>query len=385
MLFWLAVLCAIVLFTFSSEGKLPWRRQRQQQPQQQQQRRQHQQQQQQQRPVGDFLRNWFIPFPRNDETVVRRSSPPQVSHLAVTSGGAKSPNGSVSSATKPPLFPSGFRLSNLTNFSFIINNDVCGPDPVDLVMVVVSDTRRPSWRAAVRDVLPSAVLAELQIRRVFLLAELAPPTNTSAQYDRREAALLAENHEHADLVVGSFRDSYHNLTYKHLMGLHWASAYCPQAHHIVKMDQDVAVDVFRLHRLLQTAPRNLTIIGTLWPLGPVIRDPTSKWFVSRQEYAPDKYPAYMSGSIYVITHDVAARLAAGSITVPFFWIDDVFVTGVLRARVASSVKMLDFTRLWGRPDNTSRRATIFTKQLACLVRVCRLAGGPCGAVRHAVR
>ncbi|XP_043195690.1 beta-1,3-galactosyltransferase 4-like [Amphibalanus amphitrite] len=155
-----------------------------------------------------------------------------------------------SSITKPPLYPPGFQLSNLNNFTFVINNDVCGNDPVDIVMVVTSDTRRPSWRAKTRAALPSSVLAEVRVRRVFLLAELAPPDNISQEYDQRVAALQAENHEYEDLVVGNFRDAYRNLTFKHLMGLHWATAYCPQARFIAKMDHDIVVDVFQLTRRL---------------------------------------------------------------------------------------------------------------------------------------
>ena len=320
---------------------------------------------QQQHP--SILNSLLRQLQRDEKDIGRVTSLPQVLNHTVDSSEVKPTDDPVmDNITKPLLYPPGFRLSNLTNFSFVINNDVCGPDPVDLVMVVVSDTRRPSWRAAVRDVLPSAVLAELRIRRVFLLAELAPPANTSAQYDRSVTALQAENHEHADLVVGNFHDSYHNLTYKHLMGLHWASAYCPQAHHIVKMDQDIAVDVFRLHDLLQTMPRRMTIIGTHFIGTKPIRDPASKWFVSKKVFAPDDYPTYMPGSLYVITPDAAALLAAGSPDVPFFWVDDVFVTGVLRERVAPNVTILDFIRIWGRPDSSGRKAAPYTLQMVCL-------------------
>ena len=32
-----------------------------------------------------------------------------------------------------------------------------------------------------------------------------------------------------DLVQGDFMDSYHNLSYKNVMGKLWASNFCPQA------------------------------------------------------------------------------------------------------------------------------------------------------------
>ncbi|KAF0306857.1 Beta-1,3-galactosyltransferase 5 [Amphibalanus amphitrite] len=255
-----------------------------------------------------------------------------------------------SNITKPPLYPSGFQLSNISNFTFVINNDVCGYEPVDIVMVVTSDTRRPSWRGEIRAALPSAVLAELRMRRVFLLAELAPPDNIDQMYDRRVAALQAENHEHEDLVVGSFRDAYRNLTYKHLMGLQWATAYCPQARYILKMDHDIVADVFQLARRLAALPAGVadsnTVIGAVFAGTAPIRETDNKWYVSKEEYPENSYPPYMSGWLYIITPDAASRLVAAGNKQPFFWVDDAFVTGVLRHREAPDIKMIDFEHLW---------------------------------------
>ena len=44
-----------------------------------------------------------------------------------------------------------------------------------------------------------------------------------------QSAIVEENSRHVDLVQGNFHDSYHNLTYKHLMALDWAVSFCPQA------------------------------------------------------------------------------------------------------------------------------------------------------------
>ena len=255
---------------------------------------------------------------------------------------------------KPPLYPPPFRLSDIADFHFVINNDVCGSAPVSVVMVVTSDTRRPSWRADIRAALPSQVLAELCVRRVFLLAELAPPANVTLQYDRRVAALQAENHEHADIVVGSFRDAYRNLTYKHLMGLHWATAYCPQAKYILKMDHDIVVDVFQMFRRLFALPPGAAdsnvLIGTVFAGTAPLRDPANKWYVSKEEFQEDSYPAYMSGSSYLATPDAASRLVAAGNRQPFFWVDDAFVTGVLRHREAPDIRMVDFGQLWHYQD-----------------------------------
>ena len=309
------------------------------------------------------------PPQRNEKEVDHLHSIVQVSKEAASTPSGVTPYGPSSNSTKPPLYPPAFRLSNLSDFAFTINNDVCGHEPVDFVMLITSDVRSPTKRTLIREVLPAAVLAELRVRRVFLLGELEPPGNSSAQHDPRGAA-RQEDRQYADLVAGSFLDTYRNLTYKHLMGLHWATSYCPQARHIVKMDQDVAIDVFRLHTRLQTAPSQQTIIGALRVNGPPVRNPKSpskKWYVTRQEFAGDKYPTYMLGPLYVITPDVAAQLVAGSARVPFFWVDDVFVTGVLRERAAPGATMLDFNKHWGRPDDDGKTSHVFTLRSNCLI------------------
>ncbi|XP_037080083.1 beta-1,3-galactosyltransferase 5-like isoform X1 [Pollicipes pollicipes] len=285
--------------------------------------------------------------------------------IDVPFSGKPSPSTAPSSFPKPALYPDGFRLSNLSNFTFVINNDVCGTAQIDIVMVVTSNTRAPSVRTAIRAALPQQTLAELRMRRVFLLAGLPPPA-VDGEYDRRVAASQAENHEHGDLVSGHFQDAYRNLTYKHLMGLHWATTYCPQARYIVKMDDDIAVDVFQLRERLSTAPRRMTAIGALFAGTGPIRVPDNKWFVTREEFAPDWYPTYMSGWLYAITPDAAARLVAAAAQMKFFWVDDAFVTGVVRERALPQLRMLDMDQLWGRPDATGKSTSPFTMQIDCI-------------------
>src|SRR5690606_2773383 len=56
-------------------------------------------------------------------------------------------------------------------------------------------------------------------------------------------ALANEFAEHADLVRGNFIDTYQNLTYKHVMGFRWVLMHCPQAHFIMKSDDDAFIDM----------------------------------------------------------------------------------------------------------------------------------------------
>ena len=63
-----------------------------------------------------------------------------------------------------------------------------------------------------------------------------------------------------------------------------------------------------------------------------LRGTSSKWDVTYEEYAAKMYPSFMSGWAYATTTTAASCIVKESETSPFFWIDDVFVTGVLARR-----------------------------------------------------
>jgi len=64
-----------------------------------------------------------------------------------------------------------------------------------------------------------------------------------------------------------------------------------------------------------------------------MRDPKSKWYISREEYRPDYFPTYCSGLAFLLSTDVVVSMYNASLSLPFFWVDDFYVTGLLAARV----------------------------------------------------
>ena len=49
--------------------------------------------------------------------------------------------------------------------------------------------------------------------------------------------------------------------------------------------------------------------------------------VSEEEFKDKYYPTYCSGSAYTMSTDVAVAMHNISYTVPFFWVDDFYITG----------------------------------------------------------
>lgn len=63
-----------------------------------------------------------------------------------------------------------------------------------------------------------------------------------------------------------------------------------------------------------------------------VRDTTSRWYINEDLFPDDNYPDFCSGTAYLMTSDAAAKIYSTSNNTKFLWIDDVFVTGVLREK-----------------------------------------------------
>lgn len=229
-----------------------------------------------------------------------------------------------------PLYPSHMSLLDLPHFSYVINNDVCGTSNVFLVVIVHTHPAKRGERDVMRQSVPFEDLEELSIRRVFLLARAEwddqPQYSKTSQWSIEE-----ENQEHHDIVQGNFKEHYHNLTYKHIMGLQWTAHYCPQAKFVVKMDGDIAVDLYQFRNRLWSRyqERQNLILGLLQVEARPVRNKASKWYVSEADYPGKFYAPFISGWAYAITADAVHAIVEESSKWPYFWIDDVHVTGTL--------------------------------------------------------
>lgn len=238
------------------------------------------------------------------------------------------------------------QVLDLTNFYFMKNaSHVChdSRDSPYIVAFVHSAPINFIKRNVIRETWASPkTLIRLKTKVVFIIGS----SNDSSVEER----LNREYIKYGDLVQGNFRDSYRNLTYKHLIGFKWLMKFCNNSRFVMKADDDAFVDIFKVTSSLkemfdlQSDKRPAGILAcSLFPDGTAAKR-QGKWALSLQEYPNQTYPAYCSGIAYFASPDVIFKLFEGAhrISSKFIWIDDLFVTGIIASFVSQTHQPLNF-------------------------------------------
>ena len=139
-----------------------------------------------------------------------------------------------------------------------------------------------------------------------------------------------EASQYHDIIQMDYVDVYGNLTYKTMAMLTWVSTYCNSATFAIKTDTDVIIEEDNLVKGLehQYQSKDTFIIGRLGKKAQPIRDRRSKWHVPVSLYAESRYPTFTFGPTYGFTVSAARPLFEASLRLPFFYLEDVFITGL---------------------------------------------------------
>nr|KAG5701061.1 hypothetical protein BaRGS_008782 [Batillaria attramentaria] len=148
-----------------------------------------------------------------------------------------------------------------------------------------------------------------------------------------QALLEAEHRLYGDTLQGHFHDHYHNLSQKGVMGFNWITHYCPHVRYVFKMDDDAFVDTFKLlNKFLPLFDgKRRAFICNPWINNTMGILRTGKWKVDDHLFRGlRRYPfTYCSGFAMGITGDLIPSLYQAAFFAPFFWIDDVYLYGIL--------------------------------------------------------
>ena len=211
-------------------------------------------------------------------------------------------------------------------YNFTISADICDSD-THMITLIHSWHKYADRREAIRKTWGQAVngqgwpYSDVTHKQKMLFVFGTHPNKIENQ------KIQNESYKYGDIIQGSFREDYKNMTLKSLLGLKWVATHCPHVKYILKSDDDMLINIPYLLELLDNQPLERTIIGPYCPHSKVLR--SGKWGLKREQFPFKYFPPYFAGSCYIITADLSSDLYEVSEYVPHIHIDDVYITGIL--------------------------------------------------------
>ncbi|XP_005104105.1 acetylgalactosaminyl-O-glycosyl-glycoprotein beta-1,3-N-acetylglucosaminyltransferase-like [Aplysia californica] len=149
----------------------------------------------------------------------------------------------------------------------------------------------------------------------------------------KEVTLRNENRHYGDFVQMDFNEDFRNLSLKAVMWLRWLNEHCQNPSVVLKIDDDVILDLRRILPLSVSyfAKFKRSIFCHLNKLGtqPIPRIGRTKVDM-REFFNLTIYPYnYCSGFIVFLSPDMIPLLMSAARRTPFYNVDDLFMFGVL--------------------------------------------------------
>uniref|UniRef100_A0A3Q4HAS1 Hexosyltransferase n=1 Tax=Neolamprologus brichardi TaxID=32507 RepID=A0A3Q4HAS1_NEOBR len=225
-------------------------------------------------------------------------------------------------AVAPYVSPGPYLVEYPYEYPFIINEpQKCEREkPFVVLMVPVAPNNRRD-RDIIRSTWGNDRVVQGKVVTLFFLLGLQ--TGPGAEQVQRQ--MLQESNKHHDLIQSNFVDCYKNLTIKTMVMLEWLTAHCSGASYAMKIDSDMFLNVHNLVNMLLNAQKTNYMTGLVTRWGTVLRDPSSKWYVPPDLYAPTFYPAYALGLGYIMSLDLPKKLTEASRHVKALYIEDVYL------------------------------------------------------------
>lgn len=173
---------------------------------------------------------------------------------------------------------------------------------------------------------------------VFFLGDL----DASGAVKVNSSELETESEQFGDIVIGQFVDTYRNLTRKTIMGYEWLTSFCLEAQFVVKTDDDVLVNIFKLTKDIEAWLPTDATSSNIWCAvhwrERVIRDRNSAFYASPIDFPDYIFPKHCAGVGYVTTNTVINRIIdeiSRSFLGRICTHEDVFMTGIVTQKINS--------------------------------------------------
>ena len=243
-----------------------------------------------------FTVSFIFSFLQKSDLYYRSTISPRTQQDALPKAAITIKTESIGPATKLPF--STAQEDTLQHRSYLISRERC-TQKLFLLILVATAPDKIDRRNIIRKTWASDPSMKPRWKTVFLVGQ--------AKDSLQEEHLNAESSMYNDLIRGTQKEAYQNLTLKTQMGLEWAAKYC-DFQFVMKTDDDCFVNAYNLMDYL----RNSDTPETKLYLGYAARNAKphrkGKWAVSVKEYNKTTYPQFCFGVGYVLSADLVLKM-----------------------------------------------------------------------------
>ena len=218
----------------------------------------------------------------------------------------------------------------------IIRPKACdAPGKIKLLVVITTvpsaretrDTMRETWLSFTKNNTGA-------VRYMFLIGSGWP--------EDQQNKTLAESKEFGDILQDDYIDSYFNLSIKVMSGFKYGITICNQTKYIMRSADDNYVNIPNVMALLEKEATKIQdkMFGACNGGGlPTLREKSSKWAVTKNEWPANVYPAYCFGTTFIMSQAITRKLFVTAENVPYFVIEDVYFGEVAKQ---GNIKLMNF-------------------------------------------
>ncbi|PRD35197.1 UNVERIFIED_CONTAM: Beta-1-3-galactosyltransferase 2 [Trichonephila clavipes] len=209
---------------------------------------------------------------------------------------------------------------------------------LSVLIAVTSSATHLESRAAIRETW-GGFAKEKGAKVVFFLGI---PKNS-----RYRTRIWDENTKFHDIIQATFLDTYTNLTLKTISVLKWISEACSFVKYVLKVDDDMFINVENFLNLTEMKNHSKAIMGELAHEWHPVRSSKNKWFTSYTDYPFNVYPDFVFGPSYLLTGDIIKLLYEESIQMKTFHLEDVYITGFVAEKL--NIKRINLPAMFNTP------------------------------------
>ena len=220
--------------------------------------------------------------------------------------------------------------------NFAILPEPCSQTPsLFMVIGVISRPSAKRTRQAIRATWGSVTKNSTCVKLVFVFGKVLDIA--------LQTSITEEAFAHGDLLQSNayIDDSYRVSSMITFHFLRWSSIVCADVELTVRMDDDVWLNLQKLYNYmkLRAIPEAHSIYGLLLAdNSTVVRDPTKKHFVPREDYEDNFYSPYIAVNLAIFhTWSVKSLLHGSLHEKSTVFLDDVLFTGIVALRLNFSL------------------------------------------------